>query len=79
LTTEALERARATLHHNSEKIQALVARLLTAEVIEEEEITKILGPKVTSPTALWSKDQGQPIAAHEPQANPAPASMQSSP
>jgi cell division protease FtsH len=49
---EALERARTTLRDNREKVEALAARLLSAEVVEEEELKVILGPKVTRPGGL---------------------------
>jgi len=47
LTLEALDRARDVLRHNRDKVQALAARLLATEVLEEEDIRNILGPKVT--------------------------------
>jgi cell division protease FtsH len=45
LVSEALDRARATLRTYRDKVQALAARLLTAEVVEEEVLRQILGPK----------------------------------
>ncbi len=47
LTLEALDRARDVLRRNRDKVQALAARLLATEVLEEEDIRNILGPKVT--------------------------------
>jgi cell division protease FtsH len=47
LTAEALERARQTLRAHRDKVEALAARLLATEVIEEEELRSLLGPKVT--------------------------------
>ena len=51
LTQEALERARAVLRANRTLVEALAARLLATEVVEEPELVRILGPKVTAETA----------------------------
>jgi cell division protease FtsH len=48
LTQEALERARGVLRANRGLVEALAARLLAHEVVEEPELVRILGPKVTS-------------------------------
>jgi cell division protease FtsH len=48
LTSEALQRARDVLHHYRDKVESLAARLLATEVVEEEDLRKILGPKATS-------------------------------
>jgi cell division protease FtsH len=45
LTFEALERAREVLRHHRDKVESLAARLLATEVIEEEELRQLLGPK----------------------------------
>ena len=47
LTQEALERARAVLRANRGLVEALAARLLATEVVEEPELVRILGPKGT--------------------------------
>ncbi|MFL5320338.1 MAG: ATP-dependent zinc metalloprotease FtsH [Myxococcaceae bacterium] len=52
MVTEALDRARETLNSNRERVEALAARLLAAEVVEEHDLVKILGPKVKSPNGL---------------------------
>jgi cell division protease FtsH len=52
LVTQALERARKVLRENREKVEAIAARLLATEVIEEEEITRLIGAKITAPTHL---------------------------
>jgi cell division protease FtsH len=49
LVTEAQERARDVLRRNRDKLHALAARLLAAEVVEEEEILRLWGPKVERP------------------------------
>jgi cell division protease FtsH len=67
LTTEALERARALLRKHRDQIQTVAARLLAQEVLEEEELRAMLGPKVTRPEGLLH-DQAQTIAPHEPTA-----------
>jgi cell division protease FtsH len=46
LTLEALERARSVLRANRGLVEALAARLLATEVVEEPELVRILGPKV---------------------------------
>ncbi len=48
LTQEALERARSVLRANRGLVEALAARLLATEVVEEPELVRILGPKVTA-------------------------------
>ena len=45
LTSEALERARLVLHEHRDLCEALAARLLATEVVEEEDLARILGPK----------------------------------
>ncbi len=65
LTTEALERARMVLREHRDKVQALAARLLAQEVLEEEEIRNYLGAKVVRPEGLLH-DRGQTISPHEP-------------
>jgi cell division protease FtsH len=47
LAQEALERARSVLQANRGLVEALAARLLATEVVEEPELVRILGPKVT--------------------------------
>jgi cell division protease FtsH len=51
LTQEALERARSVLRANRTLVEALAARLLASEVVEEPELVRILGPKVTRDSA----------------------------
>ncbi len=52
LVNEALERARATLREHRDQVEAVAARSLATEVIEEEELRRILGPKVAAPAGL---------------------------
>ena len=47
MVSEALDRARERARANREQVEALAARLLATEVIEEAELVRILGPKVT--------------------------------
>jgi cell division protease FtsH len=49
LVVEALERARAVVREHRDKLEAAAARLLTTEVMEEEEIARLWGPKATRP------------------------------
>ncbi len=57
LTQEALERARAVLRANRTLVEALAARLLATEVVEEPELVRILGPKVTAETAETAAEE----------------------
>jgi cell division protease FtsH len=50
LSLEALERARAVLRVHRTQVEELAARLLATEVVEEPELCRILGPKVTRAT-----------------------------
>ncbi len=54
IVNEAMERARQTLRTHREKVESLAARLLATEVVEEEELRNLLGPKVTAPVPLLS-------------------------
>ncbi len=64
LVTEALERARTVLRDNREKVEALAARLLAIEVIEENDLQNILGPKVTAQRGLLHPEARQEVSAH---------------
>ena len=46
LVLEAQQRAREVLRHNRDKLDMLAARLLSVEVVEEEEMVRLWGPKV---------------------------------
>jgi len=52
LVLDAHARARELVHTYREKLDAVAARLLATEVIEEEEITRLWGPKVTRPGTI---------------------------
>ncbi len=52
LVLEAQERAREVLRHNRDKLDMLAARLLSVEVVEEEEMVRLWGPKVERPGGL---------------------------
>jgi cell division protease FtsH len=52
LVVEAQERARALVSAHRDKLDAMAARLLTAEVVEEEEIARLWGPKVVRPGTI---------------------------
>jgi cell division protease FtsH len=62
--SEALDRARATLNRHRDRVQALAARLLSVEVVDEDELTRILGPKVTA-SDMFHPEARQEISAHE--------------
>jgi cell division protease FtsH len=52
MVLEAQERARDVVRTNREKLDVLAARLLAIEVVEEEEIARQWGPKVTRPGTI---------------------------
>jgi cell division protease FtsH len=73
LVSEALDRARQVLTTHRDKAQALAARLLATEVIEEDAMTPILGPKVVPDQGLIHPEARQVISAHpagEQEGNP---------
>jgi cell division protease FtsH len=51
---EGLELARRIVSENRNRLQKLAARLLVVEVMDGDELMKILGPKVRSPSALMA-------------------------
>jgi cell division protease FtsH len=77
---EAQERAREVLRRNREKLDMLAARLLTAEVVEEEELIRLWGPKVERPGGIDGRGHteappehpSRPVAAEGAQAWSAP-------
>jgi cell division protease FtsH len=52
LVLEAQERARQIVQRHREKLEVLAARLLATEVVEEEEMVRLWGPKVERPGGL---------------------------
>jgi cell division protease FtsH len=64
MVSEALDRARHVLTTNREKVEALAARLLSTEVVEEDEIRIILGPKAAAARGLLHPEARQVLAAH---------------
>ncbi|RYZ40119.1 MAG: ATP-dependent zinc metalloprotease FtsH [Myxococcaceae bacterium] len=64
MVSEALDRAREVLSMNRDKVEALAARLLATEVIEEEAMTAILGPKVLAQRGLLHPEARTVISAH---------------
>jgi cell division protease FtsH len=73
IVLEAQERARDLVRHHREKLDMMAARLLTAEVVEEEEIQRLWGPKVVRPGTIDSRghteappdEPNRPTAGHE--------------
>jgi cell division protease FtsH len=73
LVVEAQRRARELVREHREKLDAMAARLLTAEVVEEEEMQRLWGPKVVRPGTIESRGRteappevpNRPTAAHE--------------
>ena len=66
MVQEALDRARDVLVRNREKVEALAARLLATEVLEEEEITRLLGPKVVPDRRALLHDKTVEVRPEEP-------------
>jgi cell division protease FtsH len=56
---EAQERAREVLRLHREKLDMLAARLLAVEVVEEEEIVRLWGPKVERPGGLEGRGHAE--------------------
>ena len=77
LVLEAQERARSIVRSHREKLDVLAARLLTAEVVEEEEIQRLWGPKVIRPGTIDGRGHAEappenpnhPAAAREGRAS----------
>jgi cell division protease FtsH len=73
MVLEAQERAREVVRQHRDKLDMMAARLLTAEVVEEEEIQRLWGPKVVRPGTIESRGHAEappeapnrPSAAHE--------------
>ena len=76
MVSEALDRAREVLSVHRDKVEALAARLLATEVIDEDEIRLILGPKATAERGLLHPEARQVISAHPPGDEPPPPSAQ---
>jgi cell division protease FtsH len=64
LVSEALERARNVLRTHRDKVHALAARLLATEVVDEDAILTLLGPKVVADRGLLHPEARQVVAAH---------------
>jgi len=63
IVLEAERRAREVLREHLDKLHALAARLLSAEVVEEEELVRLLGPKAARAIAfgaLGASDAAEP-------------------
>jgi cell division protease FtsH len=71
LVNDALHRARSVLHTHRDKVQALAARLLANEVVEDEELRRILGPRP-------SLSRRTPSAGDEPGSSPTQSGTQTS-
>ena len=64
LVAEAQGRARDVLRRHRDKLDALAARLLAAEVVEEEEIVRLWGPKAERPGGLDSRGHEEAPPEH---------------
>jgi len=68
IVQQGLDTARRMVRAHRSQLEALAARLLQQEVVEEEEIERILGPKATdrsSPAARESITQSPPLMSVE--------------
>ena len=80
MVLEAQERARELVRVYRDKLDAVAARLLATEVIEEEEIARLWGPKVTRPGTIEGRGHAEappenpnrPVAVSEGRAWTAP-------
>jgi cell division protease FtsH len=59
MVVEAMERARDVVRTNRDKLDALAARLLSIEVVEEDDITRLWGPKVTRPGTIEGRGHAE--------------------
>ena len=68
MVLEAQERARELVRGNRDKLDMMAARLLTAEVVEEEEITRLWGQKVTRPGTIEGRghEEAPPESPNRP-------------
>ncbi|HYV46329.1 MAG TPA: ATP-dependent zinc metalloprotease FtsH [Myxococcaceae bacterium] len=60
LVSEALERARQVLAQHRDLVEALAARLLATEVVEEEDLGRILGPRGRKDHPAHTHEEGHP-------------------
>ncbi|WP_434389599.1 ATP-dependent zinc metalloprotease FtsH [Melittangium boletus] len=72
MVTEALDRARAVLTQHRDKVEALAARLLAVEVVDEDDLRVLLGPKATSGRGLLHPEARQVVSAHPVGEEPLP-------
>jgi cell division protease FtsH len=59
LVVEAQERARDLVRQHRDKLEVMAARLLATEVIEEDDITRLWGPKVTRPGTIEGRGHAE--------------------
>ncbi len=76
MVSEALDRAREVLSTHRDKAEALAARLLATEVIDEDDMAKILGPKAMARRGMLHPEARQVVSAHPAEEPAAEASTQ---
>ncbi len=59
LVVEAQERARELVRMHRDKLESMAARLLSAEVVEEEEMQRLWGPKITRPGTVEGRGHAE--------------------
>ena len=68
--TKAQERARELIRRHRDKLDMMAARLLAVEVVDEEEIVRMWGPKVERPGGLESRGHAEAPPEHPMQLLP---------
>ncbi|HXN41735.1 MAG TPA: cell division protein FtsH, partial [Myxococcaceae bacterium] len=66
IVQQALETARSVLREYKDKVDAVAARLLASEVVEEEELRHLLGPKATVPRPHPTNGEEEPSYSEPP-------------
>jgi cell division protease FtsH len=68
MVLEAQDRAREVVRQHRDKLDAMAARLLTAEVVEEEEMSRLWGAKVTRPGTIEGRghEEAPPESPNHP-------------
>ncbi len=66
IVQQALETARSVLREYKDKVDAVAARLLASEVVEEEELRHLLGPKATVPRHHPANGEEEPSYSEPP-------------
>ncbi len=66
IVQQGLETARSVLREYKDKVDAVAARLLASEVVEEEELRHLLGPKAAVPSHHPGNGEEEPSYSEQP-------------